>query len=839
MRHGLGSGQRCWTIAGAALLWAAAAPLAAAPPHLSIAADGLAEAVGQLSRQTGVEVLIAAAPPAGRYRLRGRLSAGAALRRLVRGRGLIVRSAGPGRYVIAPAPPPPAPPAEPESVTVQARRIDEAERDVPISMTVLGPGLLGERQIRRLDDLAVAVPGLVATSQINGVSPLIAIRGQRRPVGDDLRLPVITYFAGIALPNEGSLIPLYDLASVQVLRGPQGTVFGRNATGGALLLDPAAPGAGDFAELTIGSYRQTILEGGVDLVRGPVLSARLSGQRARRRGFVRDLANDRRLDDVHSDAARLLVDLRAGAALSQRVTIDWLAADEAGVADIVRGVYPNPPAVVTGGTARLPENAPFFDCGTPGCDVDAALADQQARGVRSTRIDVAQRARRRLFGVAADTKAGEGPWRGRLLIGYRQVRADDRHDVDGTPLAIRDFDRSRSRAQTSAEVQLLYRAPSGRLDGVAGAIRLVNAPDGDNVVLTGSTVTPAHPRVLTGRYERLDSRALFGELHWRPFAGRSPRATIGLRRTWDRIADCTIAPPPGAAAGRAACTGTLRIRSAATTWTLGLDARVAGGMAYLTIRRAYRPAGLNTPRLAASLAAYQAYRPETLHDAEIGWKADGAWAGLPYALSASLFTGRYRDIQRAITLPDDFDGDRDPLNDATAIILNAARARVSGAEAAGRVMPAHGLTLSLSGTLAHARYSEFAVPPAYLALVGADPKADRFSYLPRWTLAAGARYETPAGGGTAHASINARAQARIWYGVRRDDDYGIQPSYGVIDAEAGWAAPGGALSIALFARNLLDRTYAIGGGATTPAITTATLIYAAPRTIGLRARRGW
>src|SRR3546814_2749225 len=100
---------------------------------------------------------------------------------------------------------------------------------------------LAERSIRSLDQLSQSVPGLTFGASGSSSNPQIVIRGQDRPNLGEAAPPVVTYFADVPMSYIASIVPTYDLASVQVLKGPQGTLFGRNTTGGAVLIYPAAP----------------------------------------------------------------------------------------------------------------------------------------------------------------------------------------------------------------------------------------------------------------------------------------------------------------------------------------------------------------------------------------------------------------------------------------------------------------------------------------------------------------------------------------------------------------------------------------------------------------------
>src|SRR6476620_2784987 len=132
-----------------------------------------------------------------------------------------------------------------DAIIVTARRTEENLQDVPVAITAFSQKSLDERAIKTSFDLAKSVPGLVVNAGSgNAALPDFSIRGRGQFFGAASG-SVETYFADVPLSPPfpiPTLPPQYfDLASVQVLKGPQGTLFGRNTTGGAVLFVPQGP----------------------------------------------------------------------------------------------------------------------------------------------------------------------------------------------------------------------------------------------------------------------------------------------------------------------------------------------------------------------------------------------------------------------------------------------------------------------------------------------------------------------------------------------------------------------------------------------------------------------
>lgn len=185
-------------------------------------------------------------------------------------------------------------------IIVTANRREEAIQKVPVAITAFNTESLREQSISNPYDLNGRVPSLVVTA--NGTqrdADGITIRGQGQtylaPVG------VVNYFAevpliqGAIIANQGAPGTFFDLDTLQVLRGPQGTLFGKNTTGGALLLGPKKPTneVGGYLQGQIGNYRDREIEGALNLpIINDVLMVRVAAKRVDRDGYTKDVGTD-------------------------------------------------------------------------------------------------------------------------------------------------------------------------------------------------------------------------------------------------------------------------------------------------------------------------------------------------------------------------------------------------------------------------------------------------------------------------------------------------------------------------------------------------------------------
>ena len=224
-----------------------------------------------------------------------------------------------------------------EEIIVTARRREEALQDVPISVSALSGDQLERAGVTDVQGLQYQTPSLAITStfsQRNVVA--FAMRGQRT---QETQLftdpPVGTYFAEVVQPRPyGFGNALYDLESVQVLKGVQGTLFGRNMTGGAVLVEPHHPELGEASgEMRVGygSEEMKELYGMVNLPVGEQFAIRFAGKSRERDGWAREVSTGRDYDNQNFDSARLSALFESGN--FETLTIgDWYRSKEHGTA---------------------------------------------------------------------------------------------------------------------------------------------------------------------------------------------------------------------------------------------------------------------------------------------------------------------------------------------------------------------------------------------------------------------------------------------------------------------------------------------------------------------------
>lgn len=171
--------------------------------------------------------------------------------------------------------------ADSPEIIVTARRRAEEVSKVPIAITAFSGEQLQTRGFTNTLDLAKLTPGLNISGGGTLANPFIVLRGQSKAVTGTGAPGVLTYFNDVPLPNYGSLIQTYDMANVQVLKGPQGTLFGRNSIGGALLTNSQQPTYefGGYVSGDVASFNTTRAEGALNVPIIPEkVAVRIAGQ---------------------------------------------------------------------------------------------------------------------------------------------------------------------------------------------------------------------------------------------------------------------------------------------------------------------------------------------------------------------------------------------------------------------------------------------------------------------------------------------------------------------------------------------------------------------------------
>ena len=742
-------------------------------------------------------------------------------------------------------------------IIVTAQRRSENAQSVPVSIVALGAVALEEKQVRSLADLTTVAPGIRFVSQGGGGSMNIIMRGLgKAPVGDAPNA-VISYFGDVPLYFWGSDVPTYDLENVQVLKGPQGTLFGRNAIGGAVLIVPSKPtyDLEGYGRVSLGNYDYRDFEGAVNV---PVIDGkvalRVAGKLSRRDGYYKNLTSPKnRASDIHRDSIRASLLIEPTENLRNTTIVDKLDGDEVGEGSTLVAVFPN-------GVVRNPALASVFDCHTvtafnpvacvgfqPTRDIDDALTQSLANGRRNMSTLRDMYLRRKLWGIQNKTELELGNVEIRNIFGYRRtnirVLAASAAVAFNPPLL--EFSGAITIDQWTEEVQLLGKLFDDRLDWIVGGFYVHEDPNGLNWSKNniGSTAS-----AYANSFNNRKSKALYGQIGFQIVDGLKLNA--GYRHTWDTAKVCLANTP--AAAGVPTLTGdtcrdlaisvTVPYKQDKPTYTVGLDWKVNDNVfAYVTHRRSFRTGGVNAPNFntpaTAFLRPFQTYAPEKVTDVEAGVKTDWMIGDMKARFNVDVFrmdySGVHTSVNVAALVPG---GDQAFPYNSGSVVAQTGKRRFTGGEAEFMLKPLPSLTLSGNAAYVHQKIISFALPAGLLAeftsqgKLFALPVAAQLS--PKWSFSLSGRWELPIKPLDGDVVLNADFYRQTGFQVGNAN----LPAYDVTNARLEWnnINQTGA-SLAVFARNLFNQTNAVAAGATSASLGFFSFQYSEPRMYGIEA----
>jgi iron complex outermembrane receptor protein len=653
-----------------------------------------------------------------------------------------------------------------QTITVTARRIEENIQRVPIAVTVVSGTVLQDNGVFTTESFGQLAPGLTVT-QAYGTRDLayFNIRGQL--------FGVVNYFDEVPItnPQPGSIKPqasLYspltvDAANAQVLRGPQGTLFGRNATGGTVLFSPNIP-VNDFSADAAASYGNFNYQQYQGILNLPLLGdraiVRLVIDRTSRDGFTRNLFDGSELDDVDTNTFRGSVLVRPFDGLQSRFLFQHVHSSEAGSGSQLEFADPKSPfstfgpvftgiptsTMVAAELANGPREVTIFH--PPGQPLSNKDDESFFSNVTTYTASPAV-AIKNIFGYYAYSDSHLANWSYSLIPFLNNL----------TPPGLVYAE---SNKQYTEEPQLQFNLWHDTLHGVLGAFYSLNQPNGYSAnytaflstkptgTITADDITPVGKQTSVAGFAQ-------GTLDLSEWTISGLKLTGGFRVTRDDIksgAASSVRGSPGYSYATTACgpggvgpncvTYTpLEAAYTARTYTVDLDYQVDPALlVYVGTRKGYRPGGFNSA--IAQLTPFKSYKPEYMTDYEFGAKSDLELLGMKTRADIALYYGHYRDIQVNTTV------DLSVYTGSAAaqygsVEQNAAKATIRGMEAELTVQPLERWTVSLYTSYIDAHYDSFTeiIQQPGIPLVPVDVSKEPFPNTPKWTSSLSFGFQLP------------------------------------------------------------------------------------------------
>jgi len=696
-----------------------------------------------------------------------------------------------------------------DSVTVTARKREETLQDVPVAVTAFTSEALDKLNVRDLGDLDSQVPNLTiyaARGSTSTVTAYIRGIGQADPLwGVDPGVGIYLDDVYIARP-QGALLDVFDVERIEVLRGPQGTLYGKNTIGGAIKYVSRGLGTEPegFASVTVGSYNQLDVKAGL----GGAIGGADSGLRARvavasmnRDGFGENTTNDQPVSDKEINAARLQLGAYAGDKVDVQFAFDWMD-DQSGVRG-AKMLAPNP-------------LAPAYPPTSDRYDIRSGMRNVNDTDMKGGSITVNWRA--------------SEDWTLKYVLAKRESDTETNIDFDTTPLTLVDVRAFYNDNQVSNELQVNFDG-GGRARGVMG----LYAFDGDagGQVLNHFSNPLAPPALTNPLYGDtqgvVNTKSYAAYADWTFDLSEKWKLDVGARYTdEDKHAialnrfytDLSYTTSWGTAAN---FDKTVNFKNFSPK--VSVDYQITPDiMVYALATRGFKSGGYNIrANTTAVPRSGEPFDDEQVDSYEIGSKM--SLLDQRMFLNLAYFYNKYEDIQLSVftsyTLPN---GSQSFFGDFT----NAGKGHVQGLEVEYQYLPTRNWMISGNLAWLDAKYDEYMDAGVNIA------DRQKFTNAPDFSGALNVEYRTDlASGGNLSARVSYAYQSEVW--PTTDLSPVIkQDGYGLLNAGVIWRL-NDAWSFSLQGTNLADKEYRTTGY-NIPAYGVLTGFYGPPRQVSLTAR---
>jgi iron complex outermembrane recepter protein len=699
-----------------------------------------------------------------------------------------------------------------EDIIVSARRRNESIQDVPVAVTAISPAQLANMAAPDIRDLVGRTPNLVIDPVNAGPSAAaISIRGisfEDIEKSFDPAVGVLVDDVYIGT-NTGQLLDFFDFESVEVLRGPQGTLFGRNTTAGVIRLQRTKP-TGEFgvrALGTIGDYGRRDVRLVVNMPKiADLISLKGFWIRAQSDDFYDNqvLGEDYggRKYDNYGIAARVerggLDVVFTWDRVKERSEIDQPATSR--TPDITRpfpGTQFNPDLIclqvpVTGVGLVRPTGIPGAQC------------DRNTGGdLYTTFSNVPGFARNDGDNFTINGSLELGELTLSSVTGWRDSDEIVRQDFDSTSIDFFDTQRVQTYRQFSQELRLSGDLTDA-LDFVTGLYYFNSRYTLDQTTFFGPFLQAAAGLPAQGGNivdHRGKSTALFADVQWT--VTEDLRLSVGGRYTWDEKSifnDFLKTGLPQFIADESEKWNQFTPRAS-------LDYSFGDNLVYASYSRGYRAGGFNGRGQSAE-SARTPYDPETVDSFELGLKTQ--FLDNRVTLNVAGFLTKYNDKQEEIVRAI-------PGAGQETLVLNAAKATIKGLEAELRVQATEGLSFSSSLGLLDAKYDEFQTqlvqPDGVVVNVDASERDLRrtpdvsFSLIADWAIPVGELGNLDLAASYRHVSSFQTTIVGDAFDPTRNDPRGLAQARNLVDASAAMTFDLddiGKMRVAVFGRNLTD-----------------------------------
>ncbi|NIB43465.1 TonB-dependent receptor [Pseudomaricurvus alkylphenolicus] len=714
-----------------------------------------------------------------------------------------------------------------EEVVVTARKREESLQDTPISVAAFTADDLSNRQIDSSDQLTQVTPNLSFSSHApsagNNASSQIFIRG----IGQTEFLPSTDPGVGLYIDevymarSVGATLNFVDLAQIEILRGPQGTLFGRNTIGGAINLTTRRPAEefGGSLEVKLGTDDRLDVQASLDMPISDTLRTAVSVGSRKRDGYVTRVLDGTDLGNDDSMGGRVALEWNATNNIEVYFAADYVKEEENGAPISFNGLAPNLFANLAAGGVLVGSGCGGLD---PSLQARCASRDWDA-GPYANYGTFAVDSYFESWGSSLTVKWDLEAFSIKSITAYRDMEWTGSRDADNTPLTILHTRNDDTQDQFSQEFQFSGTGFDDRLNWLLGLYYFEESASDDYFVPV------AVGTFNSGGLVENDSKAVFGQLSYDLTHDLS--LTLGLRWTEEnkafkplQFAETQYLFPitPGESDGLAGYVHPFDGNTYPTLGGGGTTAIVPAGtlffpqvwqdetysdttpmvnlsyqldediMLYASYSEGFKSGGFNARNIKPG-AAVRSFEPETAETFELGFKAELFDNTL--RLNGAIFTTDYTDLQFVIR------------EDFAPIIFNAGEAQIDGVELEWTWVPTPDIQVVGGIGFVDAEYKELS---DVLQSGGVSLNND-MPHVPKLSANLGVAYSFNLGdAGVITPRIDWSYRDDVVFDALNSEEI-AQEAYDIVNASLIWDSPSESWRVAASVSNVTDELYRLAG----------------------------
>jgi iron complex outermembrane receptor protein len=750
----------------------------------------------------------------------------------------------------APAPASSATASASGDIIVTAQRREESLSKVPLSISAFNSDTLKTRVVTREQDLQALVPGLVVKSGQNQNQVSFTMRGQTLDPFSGASPAVLTYLNEVPFSGGNSATAFYDFSSVQVLKGPQGTLFGRNATGGAVLYQSTLPGNDFGGYLTVRGGERDLrqVEGAVDV---PLISdklvIRLAGDYQAQNGYIHNLLAGGTLGDIDNKSGRVTVVAKPTDSIKNVTVFQYsnFGGSEAGselysyykLGQVNNGF----PLTTTLDTVYGEGLFPGVGNGPPGKGtfpgaVAGYLAWQKAHPYDIYYSYDLPHSSHNYFLSNTTTINLDDHTTFKNIFGYQSSYSRTPGILSGSPFASLDLYNTTGafsgppggelfrNKSWSEEAQIQGSFAGDRLKYIIGGFyNDAKKEEGIPVIVGGELATPLG-QVLYHTHGTDNSKALYAQATY-DFSDhvQGLSLTVGGRYTWEEVG-MTAYPDHAFAANFPLEDKNL----SAPSWNVNLQWQFnSHNQIYFTQRGSFRSGNFNGAVVPYNLVNF--FKNEYTHDFEIGYKFNGIVAGHRAHFNIAAYDQIVHNAQHSIYAV--------VAGAPSAFTVNVPEATVRGVEVDGDIEATDWLRLGASGAYTHAKYTKDLVDlSSQTGIPGNIVPFDSYPDSPRLSgsVYADLTLPFPKDVGDVHLRADGFAQSHSFFS---NNNFNLTPDtrikgYATVQLRLSWdKIMGSKFSAGVYVKNLTNKLYYSSGYVEGASGGFNTVIVGEPRTV--------